>query len=93
MEAYDLCVEAVEAQQGSPLLLKPCSDSDNQLFALENDLIRLSGSRQEDLCLAVDPGSGIPTGGPSHLRRAVTLEGCDSTDPTLIKWSIGLFDY
>ncbi len=93
MEAYDLCVEAEEAQKGSALLLKPCSDSDHQLFALENDLIRLSGSRQEDLCLAVDPGSGIPTGGPSHLRRAVTLEGCDSTDPTLIKWSIGLFDY
>ncbi len=93
MEAYDLCVEAEEARKESALLLKPCSDSDHQLFALENDLIRLSGSRQEDLCLAVDPGSGIPTGGPSHLRRAVTLEGCDSTDSTFIKWSIGLFDY
>ncbi len=91
MEAYDLCVEAVEAQKGSALLLKPCSDSDHQLFALENDVIRLRP--RDDLCLAVDPGSGIPTGGPSHLRRALTLEGCESTDPTLTKWSIGLFDY
>ena len=91
MEAYDLCVEAEEAQKGSALLLKPCSDSDHQLFALENDVIRLRP--RDDLCLAVDPGSGIPTGGPSHLRRAETLEGCDSTDPILIKWSVGLFDY
>ncbi len=91
MEAYDLCVEAEEAQNGSALLLKPCSDSDHQLFALENDVIRLHP--RDDLCLAVDPGSGIPTGGPSHLRRALTLESCESTDPTLIKWSIGLFDY
>ncbi len=91
MEAYDLCVEAEEAQKGSALLLKPCSDSDKQLFALENDVIRLRP--RDDLCLAVDPGSGIPTGGPSHLRRALTLKSCESTDPTLIKWSIGLFDY
>ena len=93
MEAYDLCVEATGAQQGSPLHLKPCSDSQHQLFTLENDLIRLGGKRQDGLCLAVAPGSGIPTGGPSHLQRALTLEGCESIDPTLIRWSVGLFDY
>jgi len=93
MEAYDLCVEAEAAQRGSPLRLKPCSDSHYQLFALENDVIRLGGRSQDDLCLAVAPGSGIPTGGPSHLRRALTLEGCETSDPTLIRWSVGLFDY
>ena len=63
------------------------------MVALENDVIRLGGRSQEDLCLAVAPGSGIPTGGPSHLRRALTLEGCETSDPTLIRWSVGLFDY
>ena len=93
MEAYDLWVEAEAAQRGSPLRLKPCSDSRHQLFTLENDVIRLNGRGQDDLCLAVDPGSGIPTGGPSHLRRGLTLEGCETSDPTLIRWSVGLFDY
>ena len=93
MEAYDLCVEAEGTRQGSALRLKPCSDSHHQLFTLENGLIRLSGRRQDDLCLAVAPGLGIPTGGPSHLRRALTLEGCETIDPTLIRWSVGLFDY
>ena len=93
MEAYDLCVEAEAAENGSALRLQSCSDSPHQLFALENDLIRLSGGGQGALCLAVAPGSGTPTGGPSHLRRDLTLEECEAVEPTLIKWSIGLFDY
>ncbi len=105
MEAYDLCVEAEGASKGSSLRLQPCSDSPLQLFALDNGLIRLGGGAQEsvrmagdfdhllELCLAVDPDSGIPTGGPSHLRRALTLEVCESVEPTLSRWSVGLFDY
>ena len=93
MEAYDLCVEAEAAKQGSSLLLQPCSDSTRQLFALGNNLIRLSGGGQDSLCLAVAPGSGIPTGGPSHLRRPLTLEGCGTIEPALTRWSVGLFDY
>ncbi len=99
MAAYDLCVEVREAQTGSPLRLKPCSDSQHQLFTFENGvvrengMIRLSGSGQDHLCLAVAAGQGIPTGGPSHLRRGLTLEVCDSTDTTLVKWSVGLFEY
>lgn len=101
MAAYDLCVEVREAQTGSPLRLKPCSDSQHQLFTFENGVVREngmirlsgSGSGQDHLCLAVAAGQGIPTGGPSHLRRGLTLEVCDSTDTTLVKWSVGLFEY
>lgn len=93
MEAYDLCVEADGAKKGTSLRLQPCSDSPHQLFALGKDVIRLSGGGQDGLCLAVATGSGIPTGGPSHFRRAVTLEGCETIEPTLTRWSVGLFVY
>ena len=93
VEAYNLCVEAEGTGAGSSLRLQPCSDSPLQLFALGEDLIRLSGETQDPLCWAVAPGSGIPTGGPSHLRRALTLEVCDSIDPTLTRWSVGPFYY
>ncbi len=90
VEAYDLCVEAEGPEEGSSLRLQTCTDSPHQLFAFEDDLIRLSGGGQERLCLAAASGLGIPTGGPSHLRRALTLEGCETTDPTLTGWSVGL---
>ena len=93
MEAYQLCLEAEEPGAGSSLRLQPCSDSENQLFTLEGGTIRLNSERPGGLCLAVDPEPGIPTGGPSHLRRALTLENCESADPSLITWSLGLFDY
>ena len=93
MEAYDLCVEAEGASMGSSLRLQSCSDSPLQLFALDNHLIRLGGGAQDELCLAVATGSGVPTGGPSHLRRELTLEGCETIEPTLTRWSVGLFDY
>jgi len=90
MEAYDLCVEAEGANRGSSLRLQPCSDSPHQLFSFENDVIRISGGGKDGLCLAVAPGLGIPTSGPSHLRRALTLESCESIDPTLTRWSLGI---
>ena len=93
MEAYQLCLEAEEPGERSSLRLQPCSDSEHQRFILESGTIRQVGEGQDDLCLAVDPDPGIPTGGPSHLRRALTLESCESADPSLIIWSLGLFDY
>ena len=90
MEAYDLCVEAEEAKKGSSLRLQACSDSPHQLFAFENGLIRISGGGDVGFCLTVATGSGIPTGGPSHLRRALTLDSCETADPTLTRWSVGL---
>ena len=93
MEAYQLCLEAENAGEGSALRLQPCSDSENQLFTLDGDIISLDSERQDGLCLAVDPEPGIPTGGPSHLRRTLTLESCETTSPSLLRWSLGLFDY
>ena len=93
MKAYDLCVEAEEASTGSSLRLQPCSDSPLQHFAVNNNLIRLGDEGEDGLCLAVAPGSGIPTGGPSHLRRTLTLESCETVESRLSKWSLGLFDY
>ncbi|MCH7737602.1 MAG: RICIN domain-containing protein [Chloroflexi bacterium] len=93
MEAYDLCVEATGSAAGSTVGLAVCSDSPNQRFAIEDGAIRLASGGPTGLCLAVDPGDGIPTGGPSHLRRDLTLESCDSIDPALSRWIFGIFDY
>ena len=93
MEAYQLCLEAEEPGEGSSLRLQACSDSELQLFTVQDDIISLDSELQEGLCLAVDPDPGIPTGGPSHLRRALTLESCETTDHSLMRWSLGLFDY
>lgn len=46
-------------------------------------MLRLGIDGQSVLCLAVDSGDGIPTGGPSHLFRDMTLESCDSVDSEL----------
>ncbi|MCH2501411.1 MAG: hypothetical protein MK126_01040 [Dehalococcoidia bacterium] len=50
---------------------------------MEGGLLRLGIDGQSVLCLAVDPGDGIPTGGPSHLLRDMALESCDSVDSEL----------
>lgn len=88
MEAYDLCVEAKGAHQGSSLLLKTCSESQRQVFTMASNSVRLNGEHEDDLCLAVAPGEGILTGAPSHLRRALTLESCTSVESTLTGWMV-----
>jgi hypothetical protein len=90
MEAYDLCIEAEGAQQGSWLMLKACSESHSQFFIFSGNSIRVSDERQDDLCFAVAPGNEIPTGAPSHLRRALTLEVCKSTEATFTGWTPNL---
>jgi hypothetical protein len=93
MEAYDLCAEATGTTPGSTVIMKACSESPNQRFTIDDDLIQLDGAGQSNLCLSVDPGPGIPTGGPSHLRRDLTLESCDTAAPELSQWIFGMFDY
>ena len=83
MEAYGLCAEVDGVAVGSTVTLAACSDSQNQPFQLEGGLLRLGIDGQSVLCLAVDPGDGIPTGGPSHLLRDMALESCDSVDSEL----------
>ena len=87
MPAYDRCVEA----EGAELYLKACADEPLQRFMLTDDgqlrLDAAEGSAAETAyCLAVEPGEGEPTGGPSHLRRDLLLTPCADADPSLTRW-------
>ena len=93
MEEYDQCLEAEGDGTGSAVYLRDCSESINQVFTVDNDIIFLSDGIQERLCLAADPNPGIATGGPSHLRRDMSLQPCDSVEPSFARWIFGLFDY
>ncbi|MDE2900035.1 MAG: hypothetical protein OXN15_03295 [Chloroflexota bacterium] len=85
MPAYDLCLEAGGAEAMSELFLRECSDSAMQRFALvEDGALMLTGT---ELCVAVAPGEGEPTGGPSHVRRDLMLLDCAEADPVLRQWS------
>lgn len=89
MEEYDLCVEAEGSATGSRLYLKACSDLPLQRFELAQDAtFRLLHGGPQDLCLAVAPGEGQPTGGPSHLRRDLMLQECAMTEAVLSRWQL-----
>ena len=90
MDAYDLCAEATGLTAGFTIVLQPCSDSPNQRFVVEDGAVRLATGGQPELCFAVDPSDGIPTGGPSHLRRDLTLESCKSIGAELSNWTFGI---
>ena len=84
MPAYELCMAADSATGGAQLHLQECSDSALQRFAHQaGGLLVLSGT---ELCLAVAPEAGRPTGGPSHLRRDLSLQPCSTTEPELTSW-------
>ena len=91
MPAYDRCVEADGAADGAELYLKACTDELRQRFVFTDDQLRLDaaeGSAAETAyCLAVEPGEGQPTGGPSHLRRDLLLTPCADADPSLTRWT------
>lgn len=91
MPAYDLCVEASGEEPGSSLQLAGCADAPLQQFRYDdNGQIRLEqGTANGELCLTVGPETGEPTGGPSHLRRTLTLENCSQIDETRTLWTVG----
>ena len=91
MPAYDRCVQAGGATAGAELHLKACADEPLQRFVPADDgqlrLEAAEGSAAEAAyCLAVEPGAGQPTGGPSHLRRGLILTRCADADPSLTRW-------
>jgi len=88
MEAYELCVEADSAAAGAELRLQECADQPWQHFDYEDGQIRLRASGEETLCLAVAPGAGTSTGGPSHLRRDLGLQPCSEVAAALSEWDI-----
>ncbi len=90
MPAYDLCMEADGPEAGSTLHLAGCSSSRLQQFRyLDIGQIRLAHGSVEELCLTVASAAGEPTGGPSHLRRGLTMEACDQVDTARSLWIVG----
>jgi len=91
MPAYSLCMEANGDEAGTTLGLAECSDAPLQLFRYEESgRIRLDqGTAEGDLCLTVGPEPGEPTGGPSHLRRTLTLETCSQVEESRAFWTVG----
>ena len=85
MPAYDLCLASSGPGAGAVLRLQPCADSPLQRFVYTPDGYILPQG-QDQICLVIDPGPGIPTGGPSHLRRDLSLEDCEGTEPSLVHW-------
>ena len=90
MRAYDRCAQAASARPGAEVFMKECGTSGLQRFLFESDgRIRLADGA---VCLAVADGEGRPTGGPSHLRRDLALEACDTVDPARSKWKLPGFN-
>ena len=84
MPAYHLCIEADGTQPPARLYLKACSDSEAQRFVYDpGGALVLSDT---DLCMAVSPEDGQPTGGPSHLRRSLAMKPCADNDAALKQW-------
>ena len=77
-----LCIEAASFEPGAVLMLREPSDSPLQRFNFtENGYIALVGN--PDLEFAVVEGSGSKAGGPSHLRRDLSLNTPSETDSSL----------
>lgn len=86
MPAYDLCMQAVAAEAGSPLRLAACEDTPLQRFRFGGDgTVRLAGTA---LCMTVADGTGQPAGGRSHLRRDLALRDCDPEDLIQAQWQM-----
>ena len=84
MPAYNRCMEAEGAEPQAQLHLQECSGSAMQQFDFDADgALTLSGT---DLCVAVSPEDGEPTGGPSHVRRDLLLLDCAEANPALSRW-------
>jgi hypothetical protein len=88
MEAFQLCVEADRVAAGTELRLQECADQPRQRFEYRDGLIRLHDAGAGTLCLAIAPGAGTPTGGPSHLRRDLALQPCGEVEAALSEWQI-----
>ena len=70
--------------------LSDCSTAPLQQFQYtDSGQTRLMDDSGEGLCLTVASEAGEPTGGPSHLRRDLTLESCDLAEAARSRWTVG----
>lgn len=88
MPAYDGCLEASQYEPGAHLFVKTCSASELQRFIYrENKTIEMAHREGPmPLCLMVHPGDGLPTGGPSHIRREALFLPCSSLEKKHKQW-------
>ena len=87
MEEYGLCLQPENLAPGSELFLRDCSDSPLQSFDFFADgSIRLGEDGPDQLCVAVASGEGEIINS-IHKRRDLSVETCDSTDPSRMTWS------
>ena len=76
-------------QLEAPLMAHTCKrrDAADELFTLDHPAEGQLYMKAYGLCVAVAEGSGVPTGGPSHLRRDLKLEVCKGRSPSLSQWA------
>ena len=84
---YGLCIEAASAESGAALMLKEPSDSPLQRFVFTEEGFILLKSHLK-LGFAVAPGKGDKAGGPSHLRRDMSLMDIAKIDTALKTWKL-----
>ncbi len=85
--AYERCAELTQIERGGHLFLRPCSDSPLQRFFYRDDQkIEVQSGPGPRYCVVVHPADGIPTGGPSHVRREVIVLTCDALEPQFGQW-------
>ena len=86
-KAYERCIEVVSANAGAQLRLRKPSDSSLQRFELtEKGSLVLSA--HPELGVAVAAGKGTQAGGPSHLRRDMSLQKLSETEQALATWKL-----
>ena len=84
---YGLCIEAESAESGAALMLREPSDSPLQRFVFTEEGSIVLESHL-NLGFAVAPGRGNKAGGPSHLRRDMSLMDIEEIDPSLKTWKL-----
>lgn len=84
---YGLCIEAAGTESGAQLFLKKPSDSPLQRFTLSADG-KLVLKDHPQLGFAIDSKDGTKAGGPSHLRRDLSLQKVSDTPAKLSTWKL-----
>ncbi|MGI9271440.1 MAG: c-type cytochrome [Woeseiaceae bacterium] len=81
---YDLCLEVVRLEPGTPLKLNTCSDHQLQRFIFRDDQkVEITSDSADKLCLAIGDESRR-TG--ANLRRETLMVSCDEADEKTTQW-------
>ncbi len=89
IQAYDhdpLCIEAATVGEGSALSMQDCSKSTTQMWS-SDEAGEIHPWDDSTLCWAVSSAPGEPAAG-GGLRRALTLEKCDSVEDQYKLWAV-----